>query len=128
MRKSSGYGAHSLSRQFGKRNVDAHRYVCTLAHGPAINADDEAAHDCGNKLCINPDHLYWADPITNMADAKAHGTLRGGGRYRQKLFGEEIAEILSSSDSLLKLGKRFDMDPAYIGKLKRKHLAAINDR
>lgn len=61
-----------------------------------------------------------------MADAKAHGTLRGGGCGRQKLFDREIAEILNSGDSLLKLGKRFGMDPAYIGKLKRKHLAGAN--
>ncbi len=118
VRKSSGYGAYDAH---GK-NCDVHRYVCTIVHG---NPDDgmQAAHRCGNKLCVNPKHLYWADPLTNMADAKAHGTLRGGGRYRQKLFDKEITEILNSSESLLSLGDRFGMDPAYIGKLRRKHLS-----
>ncbi|MBX5131616.1 HNH endonuclease [Rhizobium lentis] len=106
--------------------MDAHRYVCVLAHGEP-ETQMQAAHRCGNKLCVNPSHLYWADPKTNMADAKAHGTLVGGGRYRQRLFAKEIEEITTSGDSLISLGQRFGMDPAYIGKVRRKYLSVGAD-
>ena len=81
----------------------------------------QAAHKCGNKLCINPAHLYWGSALKNMADAKSHGTLRGGGRWRQRLFDNEISEIANSSDSLIALGQKFGMDPSYIGKVRRKY-------
>jgi hypothetical protein len=119
VRKSSGYGAHNAS---GK-NYDAHRYACEMAHGKPPEAA-EAAHKCGNKLCVNPNHLYWADHKTNMDDAKRHGTLRGGGRYRQRFFPEDVEAIVSSNDSLLSLAARYNTDVAYIGRLRRQHLAS----
>lgn len=119
VRKSSGYGAHNAGRQ----NYDAHRYACEMAHGkPPAGA--EAAHKCGNKLCVNPQHLYWADHQTNMDDAKRHGTLRGGGRYRQRFFAEDIAAIVASNDSLLELATKYNSDVAYISRLKRQHMAS----
>lgn len=123
VRKSSGYGAYEAP---GRKNGDVHRYVCAIAHGPA-DAGMQAAHRCGVKLCVNPNHLYWADPLTNMADAKSHGTLRGGGRWRQRLFDEEISEIVNSTESLIAIGARFGMAPAYIGKIRRKHTAGAVD-
>lgn len=80
---------------------------------------DEAAHSCGNKTCINPRHLRWADHASNMEDAKAHGTLRGGGRYRQRIFADDIAFIVASPKSLLELASIYDTDVAYIGRLRR---------
>lgn len=118
VRKSSGYGAHSTLVGGIKANHDAHRFVCRLAHGEA-GREMEAAHTCGNKLCINPRHLYWATHEQNMADAIAHGTIRGGGRYRQKLFDKEVREIVLSSDSYLTLAAKFGVDVPYIGRIKR---------
>jgi len=101
-----------------KLNVDAHRHVCSQAHGPALSGQ-QAAHSCGNKLCVNPAHLYWADPAENMADAKRHGTLKGGGRYRQRIFKDDIEAICASSESLVTLAAKYGSDPSYIGRLKR---------
>lgn len=118
VRKSNGYAAHSV----GRKNIDAHRYVCTLANGePEVGL--QAAHRCGNKLCVNPAHLYWGDALSNMADAKAHGTMLGGGRYRQRLFDKDIQDILASKESLISLGAHYGMDPSYIGKVRRQHMA-----
>lgn len=118
IRKSSGYGAHSEGSGNNKKNHDIHRYVCVQAHGqPEIG--EEAAHQCGNRLCINFRHLYWATHLENMKDAKKHGTPVGGGRYRQKIFAYDRAMIKASKDSLLTLAGRYGMDPAYMGRLKR---------
>lgn len=97
--------------------------MCLEAHGPAAPGQ-QAAHRCGNKLCVNPNHLYWADPIENMADAKRHGTLKGGGKYRQRIFPKDIEAICKSSESLVALAGRYGSDPAYIGRLKRQHSKA----
>lgn len=112
VRSSSGYGAFSI----GRKNYDAHRFVCVQAHG---ESDLQAAHSCGNKLCVNPRHLRWCDAKTNMADAKAHGTLRGGGRWRQRLSAADVDAIRASNDSYSLLAERYATDVPYIGKLKR---------
>ncbi len=119
VRKSSGYPAHNVRIAPGvKRNVDAHRYVCELAHGKPEDGD-EAAHSCGVKLCINPAHLSWADHLSNMADAKMHGTLRGGGRGRQRIFGGDIAHIRASSMSLSELAAIYGSDVSYMSRIRR---------
>lgn len=120
VRKSSGYGAHNTPSP-AKKSVDAHRYVCEMAHGVAPTERHQAAHECGNKLCVNPKHLSWSLPVENMADAIRHGTLRGGGRYRQRLFEAQIADICSSTDSLLRLAEKYDSDVSYIGRVRRQH-------
>lgn len=118
VRKSSGYGAYSEGHGATKKNYDVHRYVCTRAHGePELG--EETAHSCGQKLCINQRHLTWKLPIDNMQDAKDHGTLRGGGRYRQRLFASDRAQIQASKESLVTLASRYGMEPSYIGKVRR---------
>lgn len=118
IRQSNGYAAHS-NKQFGiTKNYEAHNYVCKLVHGePELG--EEAAHKCGQKLCINPKHLKWASPLDNMKDAKSHKTLRGGGRYRQRFFEPELAEIRASKESHIALASKYNTDPAYIGRLRR---------
>lgn len=119
VRKSSGYAAHHTPGPHSTRkNIDAHRYVCILAHGEP-KPDEETAHRCGQKLCINPDHVFWSDHINNMDDAKVHGTLRGGGRYRQRIFENDIKAIVSSSASHIALAVQYEVEPAYIGRLRR---------
>jgi hypothetical protein len=121
VRKSSGYGAYDELREDKRYSVDVHRYVCRSVNGEPPSSGHQAAHRCGNKLCINPKHLHWATPLENMRDAKEHGTLRGGGRYRQRFFDREIAEIMSSGESLITLAKRFNSEAAYIGRIRRAH-------
>ena len=121
VRKSSGYAAYTYRSAGRKVSVDAHRFVCELAHGKPID-DDQAAHSCGVKLCINPHHLRWATPQENMDDAKAHGTVRGGGRYRQRIFEPQIEDICTSGASLLVLAEKYSSDVSYIGRVKRTHI------
>lgn len=119
VRKSSGYGAYSTRKDGKKRNHDAHRFVCKEAHGSAPEGFPEAAHTCGNKLCVNPRHLYWASHQQNMDDAKKHGTLRGGGRYRQRIFADDIVFIIESDLSAIQLADKYQTSASHIARLRR---------
>ena len=67
-------GVNSFGRarlwQNGK-HVHVSRLVCTEVYGPS-KLDACHVPPCINKLCINPDHLYWGDDHQNVLD-------RGGG-------------------------------------------------
>lgn len=51
----------------------AHRFMCELAHGPAPE-NHHAAHSCGNRRCVNPNHLSWKTQRDNQLDRRTHGT------------------------------------------------------
>jgi len=118
VRKSNGYGAFDISEKGIKINFEVHRWVCLQVHGEAPY-EHEAAHKCGNKLCVNPKHIYWATRLTNMQDVKDHGTSRGGGRYRQKIFQADIEAICASKESHVTVAAKYGVEPAYIGRLRR---------
>lgn len=56
----------------------AHRLMCEMVHGEAPAGKIEAAHNCGNGLCVNPKHLEWKTPSENQCDRAAHGTKSTG--------------------------------------------------
>ncbi len=64
------YGAYSIRN----KGTYAHVVVCTIAHGKKLSMRHQAAHRCGNTLCVNPQHLRWATPKQNCADKVLHGT------------------------------------------------------
>lgn len=121
IRKSSGYAAYSKRYNGVQKHYDAHRFICVLAHGNAPSGM-EAAHSCGVKICINPKHLSWKTPIENIDDAKRHGVLRGGGRYRQRIFDRDRAMICASKESHVAMAARYGVAPTYIGFLRRQRL------
>lgn len=53
--------------------VGAHVYVCRRTRGPRPKGYD-AAHSCGNSLCVNPAHIVWKTRSENILDKKLHGT------------------------------------------------------
>lgn len=79
---------------YEKRNWNAHRLMCHLTHGPAPSRRHEAAHNCGNPACFNPNHLRWATPQQNAADKVLHGTDgRGEKNPMARLTEQAVREI-----------------------------------
>jgi hypothetical protein len=62
------------------RKVYAHRLVCELVHGKPPRSKRWAAHACGIRLCVSPQHLRWATASENEADKLLHGRHNRGGR------------------------------------------------
>jgi hypothetical protein len=106
-KKSKGYGRVS----FKGSAIATNRVVCQLVHGPAPFPKAEAAHECGNAGCINPNHLTWKTPKENAADKVRHGTRLYGERMGSaKLTNNQVAVIkreIRDSVSDVMLARRF---------------------
>lgn len=79
-----GYGLLT----FEGRRGHANRFMCALVHGPPPFHNAEAAHACGNRLCVNHRHLRWATPSENQMDRVLHGTSNRGQRNAQSRLTE----------------------------------------
>lgn len=59
---------------FCGKTISAARYMLLLTQGTPKFDIAYATHKCGNGhlSCVNPQHLEWGDPSTNMSDAVLH--------------------------------------------------------
>lgn len=79
--------------QYKGRRGYAAIFMCEIAHGERPEGK-QAAHNCGNAGCINPNHLRWATPKENAADKVLHGTApRGEAQGSSKLKNEDVRRI-----------------------------------
>ena len=84
-----GYGAMSRGRL-------AHR-VSWETHKGAIPPGLHVLHECDNRKCVNPAHLFLGGQSANMKDASAKGRLspvsRGNLRGRRKGYASEKRKL-----------------------------------
>lgn len=115
-KNAQGYGQ---MRYKGKQSRP-HRVVCQLAHGDPVSDDLEAAHSCGNRLCVNPAHLSWKTHATNELDKVAHGTIvRGESSNFAKLTESQVLEIkkLGGSMPQAKLARMFGIGQQQVSRI-----------
>ncbi|NNU70441.1 hypothetical protein G9X67_34890 [Rhizobium sp. WYCCWR 11152] len=104
--------------------VNAHRYLCQIAHGEPPTPDHEAAHSCGkgHEGCISQEHLSWKTHSENMADKLIHGTHRRGERNAgAKLTEADVLEIraMKGVETLRKTAERFGVSQEAISAIHR---------
>lgn len=112
---SSGYGAINING----RKEGAHRVVCVRFWGPPTDRQD-AAHECGNRLCVNPAHLRWANRSDNLSDRDRHGThQKGENAPWAKLNAADIREIrgLRGVETQDAIGQRFGIPQSYVSEI-----------
>ena len=78
-----GYGKFSLQR----RVMRTHRFSWELHNGP-IPVGIKVCHQCDNRSCVRPDHLFLGTDQDNLGDATSKG------RMKKKLFPHEVVEIM----------------------------------
>lgn len=110
-----GYGLAVI----GGVQKPASRWMCILAHGEPPTLRHQAAHNCGNPICVNPRHLRWATHRENMGDRNAHGTDNVGERNgRTKLTAEDVIAIRAAPPDLKPLMEKYGMSKHGISKIR----------
>jgi len=112
----AGYGLAVID---GKQ-LHAHRWMCILAHGEPAQKDLEAAHGCGNRNCVNPNHLRWDTRSGNQQDRVLHGTSNRGERDGMaKLSESQVLEILKMKGLVtgVDLAKKYNVRPNTITRI-----------
>ena len=92
---SSAVGYGRVRHENETRNT--HLVMCLLAHGPKPTFFHEAAHSCGRRICVNPNHLSWKTSEENQADKIAHGTLLHGDTHPHVKLKKEDAIFIANS-------------------------------
>lgn len=81
IRTSAGYArAHCRDQEQRGLSQLAHRLLMAFLFGPPPSNKPHVRHTCGNGQlgCMNIEHLEWASPKDNSADAVRHGKMKGG--------------------------------------------------
>jgi hypothetical protein len=73
----SGYGCLRLC----KRTFSAHRVSYHVFKGP-IPEGLHVLHECDNRRCVNPEHLFLGTNLDNIRDSVAKGRRKGVSRNR----------------------------------------------
>lgn len=81
-----GYGTF----QYQKKKHLSHRWMCEQTKGPAPDESSHAAHSCGNRRCVNHNHLNWKSQSDNQLDRREHGT---NNKTRTKLTAVQADQI-----------------------------------
>lgn len=115
----TGYGVFQIERS----TTTAHRKQCELAHGAPPSESHEAAHSCGNRLCVNPRHIRWATKLENAADRWDHGTqVHGEDQWASKLTVDQVRAIRRAKAAGIgrkKLAAEFGVSPAHVTRIVR---------
>lgn len=99
------------------RTRTAHSVVCEMVHGVSPGASYEAAHSCGNRICVNPVHLRWATSVENNADKIVHGTQTSGEIHGTSRLTEEAVRFIRRNYPRLtqyELAERFSVSQSAV--------------
>lgn len=64
--------------KYDRRLVPVHRLIMLLLYGDDALEGKLVCHTCNNRSCVNPEHLYIGDPLTNSNDKYLDGTMPMG--------------------------------------------------
>lgn len=83
-----GYGEFKIKNQ----RYRAHR-AAIMAHSGIEATNLIACHRCGNRKCVNVDHIYLGTNKDNAEDSIRHGTF-----YRQRMGEDNPASVLTNQE------------------------------
>lgn len=112
---TDGYGCVSI----GNRKIRAHR-VSYQAFVGQIPDGLLVCHSCDTPMCVNPDHLFCGTPKRNSEDMVTKKRAYGCERHHlAKLDRSQIAEIKSSAEGPVSLGKMFGVSRQAIHRIRK---------
>jgi len=99
-------GAHCVSYEIHRGTIPAGIFVC---------------HQCDNRACVNPAHLFLGSAADNAADRDAKGRqiiFNGADHGSAKLSEADVIAIRSSSESQRKLGQRYGISGSQVCRIR----------
>jgi hypothetical protein len=111
----NGYG-----RVFYKtRTRVSSQLMCELAHGSMPAPKMQAAHSCGNRKCMNPNHLRWLTRSENEIEKRNHGTsLLGEGNHTAKLNNKSALQVYHAHGSVREIAEKFQVSRTTVSEIK----------
>lgn len=111
---SSGYGYTYVESRW----IGAPRLICIFTHGEPVGYR-EAAHECGNRWCVNPSHLTWKTKSENGMDRRRHGTSSlGSNGYRATLTEAQALEVLNSALRTSEIASKYSISARTVRRIK----------
>lgn len=127
----NGYGVVSV---FGK-NMRASRVALQLSLCDDLNFESKTRHKCGNKHCIEPDHLEPGTHAQNMGDKVRDGTDSRGEKNPNCKINDDIARKIfwgKPTKSAKQRAKEFNISQSTVTAIDNghqwKHLFSEEDR
>ena len=97
--KQKQYASHRLSAKWAGLDID----------------DKVVCHHCDNPKCVNPDHLFVGTQKDNMQDKMQ----KKRQVFKSRLSYQELNEIKTSTDSLSKLSKKYNISISRAWQIKK---------
>jgi hypothetical protein len=119
-----GYGQVNRRDRSGESETQAHRMAWELFRGP-IPHEAHVLHKCDVRSCVNPDHLFLGDNVSNMADMVAKGRQRprlGEASGMAKLTEADIKQIRADGRPNTHICVDYGVSDALIGMIKRRRI------
>lgn len=113
-RTTHGYG----HVKWNGRCSEAHRVVLIESTGEE-HKHLNAAHECGNRGCVNRSHLFWKTVAENSADRIRHDTHMRGERHKlAKLTKAQAIAIFKDKRSQRNIAKAYEVSDSLVYMIK----------
>lgn len=117
--KVNGYAS---VRRDGK-TIGAHRASFEAATGKTLPSNIDACHECDNRRCVNPAHIFEGTRKVNMQDCSSKGRTRtpvmsGEACPSSKLTSEQVIAIRLDTRSQRAIGRAYGVARATIARVR----------